>query len=324
MRRLASLLALTSLAAACGGAEPRPVAPKPPPAPTDPAWLADAARACTRISACAHGHDGKAQRDPGACVTAWSERTQADDPTLKCAAAAKTCDDVGACLHGRGDPRAAKFCAESKGVLSACDGERLVSCSDDDGAESSIVDCATIGAKCREVKSAGGLLVRACFSPEKCPAGAPPARCDGKAAVITCQDGAIERVACGPGTSCVEHQEQDGERAASCELPGERRCELKGARHCEGDKLVECLAPTHWGTARVTDCAAQGLRCIGAGPRAACYVPTNVECDKELLPRCEGSALTFCAAGRKVSVDCASIGMKSCGAGRGPFAACTP
>ncbi|MCA9584615.1 MAG: hypothetical protein KC657_04590 [Myxococcales bacterium] len=323
MRSYAALSCLLVLVGACGSREPPPAAPKAPPPPADPAWLAQAAKTCALVASCAHGHDAKWLRDPGACVAAWTERTQPDDLTMKCASEAKSCDDIGACLHGRGDPRAAAFCAKSKGVLSACDDNRLVSCSDDDAAESSVVDCGKLGATCKESRTAGGLLVRACIAPDKCPAGAPEARCDGKGAVVTCQDGAIERIPCGTGTSCVEHAD-GGEKTASCELPAGQRCGLKGARRCAGDRLIECRSPSHFGTARVTDCASQGLRCSGAGPRAACYVPDRVECDKELLPRCDGNSLVFCAAGRRVSVSCTSIGMKQCGAGRGPFAICTP
>jgi hypothetical protein len=43
-----------------------------------------------------------------------------------------------------------------------------------------------------------------------------------------------------------------------------------------------------------------------------------------MLPKCEGGALVFCAAGRVEKVACASIGMGACDpAARGPVAACT-
>ena len=150
------------------------------------------------------------------------------------------------------------------------------------------------------MKAAGGLVIRACFAPQKCPAGAPEARCDGDGAVLSCHDGAIERAKCRPGTRCEEHKDESGDATASCELPGRRRCDLKGARHCEGDRLVECSTSDHFGKVRVSDCAGFGLRCTGSGPRAGCYVPADVECDKEMLPKCDddGQSLVFCAAGR--------------------------
>jgi hypothetical protein len=63
------------------------------------------------------------------------------------------------------------------------------------------------------------------------------------------------------------------------------------------------------------------------GPRASCYVPANVECDKDMLPKCEGDALVFCAAGRLSRVACASLGMGGCDpaarGARGVWAACS-
>lgn len=226
-------------------------------------------------------------------------------------------------MRGGGDPRVATFCSQRPGVVSGCDGDRLVSCGDDDAHESSVVDCAAIGATCREVKSAGGLVVRACWSPQKCPAGAPEARCDGPSAVVSCRDGAFERVVCRPGTTCEEHKDELGETTASCELPGRRRCDARGTRHCEDDRLVECGRSGHNGKVHVTDCGAFGLRCTGVGLRAGCHVPSNVECDKELLPRCDGGSLVFCAAGRIVKVSCSGIGLGLCDpAAKGSLAAC--
>jgi hypothetical protein len=226
-------------------------------------------------------------------------------------------------MHGGGDARAAAFCAQRPGVVSGCDGDRLVSCGEDDTHESTVVDCAKIGATCREVKSAGGLVVRACWSPQKCPAGAPEARCDGPGAVLSCRDGAFERVVCRPGTTCEEHRDEAGETVAACELPGRRRCDVRGARHCEENRLVECDRSGHYSKVRVTDCVGYGLRCAGVGPRAGCYVPENVECDKELLPKCDGGSVVFCAAGRLTKISCSSIGLGACDpAAKGPMAAC--
>jgi hypothetical protein len=173
------------------------------------------------------------------------------------------------------------------------------------------------------MRAAGGLVVRACFAPSKCPPGSPEARCDGAGAVLGCHDGAVERAACPAGTRCEEHKDGSGEATASCQLPGRRRCDALGARRCEGDRLVECSGSGHEGRLRVTDCVGFGLRCTGAGPRAGCYVPANVECDKEMLPRCEGGAIVFCAAGRVARVSCSGIGMGACSpSARGLAAAC--
>lgn len=285
------------------------------------------AQACARVSACTHGQDAGKFRDPSACVDWWFSDADPKEPLRKCLSSARSCVDVSACMHGGGDAQAATFCSQRPGVVSGCDGDRLVSCGEDDAHEASLVDCAAIGASCREVKSAGGLVVRACWSPQKCPAGAPDLRCDGKGAVISCRDGAYERVTCSPGTACEERHDEAGETLASCELPGRRRCDMKGARHCEEDRLVECDRSARGSSskARVTDCVGFGLRCAGLGPRAGCYVPSKVECDKELLPRCEGSSVVFCAAGRIQKVSCGAIGLGICDASaKGSMAACAP
>ncbi len=324
---LAALIgAVVVLLGACGGQEPPPKPPPAPPPPGDPPALARIAAACARISACTRAHDAARFRDPSACVDWWLAEADASgkaDPLRKCLAEATSCETVSACMHGGGDARAAAYCSQRPGVVSGCDGDRLVSCGEDDAHESSVVDCAAMGASCREVKAAGGLVVRACWSAQKCPAGAPDARCDGPGAVISCRDGAYERVVCRPGTTCEEHKDEAGEPVAACELPGRRRCDLRGARHCENDRLVECDRTGHYSKVRVTDCVGFGLRCAGVGLRAGCYVPTNVECDKEMLPKCAGDSVVFCAAGRLAKISCPALGLGTCDpSARGPMAAC--
>ncbi|MDB4937143.1 MAG: hypothetical protein JWP87_4115 [Labilithrix sp.] len=323
---LAPLVVLAALAA-CGGQEPPANAPIQAPPRKDPASLTQVAETCARIASCTHAHDAPRLRDPSACVDWWVAHADASapDPLQKCFTQATTCDQITTCIHGGGDARAADFCSKRPGVVSGCDGERLVSCGDDDAQESTVTDCTALGASCREMKSAGGLVIRACFAPQKCPPGAPEARCDGEGAVLSCHDGAIERARCRPGTRCEEHKDESGEATASCTLPGRPRCATLGARRCEGDRLVECSGQD--AKVRVSDCAGFGMRCNGTGPRAGCYVPADVECDKEMLPKCAdgGQALVFCAAGRLEKISCASLGMATCNpTAHGPAAACSP
>ena len=323
---LPGIAVVAVLLAACGGQEPRAVPPAPPAPPSDPPLLARIASACARVSACTLTQDVARFRDPGACVDWWLSEPDASgkaEPLRACLVDATTCDKVSACMRGGGDARAAAFCGQRPGVVSGCDGDRLVSCAEDEGHESSVTDCSAIGASCREVKAAGGLVVRACWSADKCPAGAPEARCDGPDAVLSCRDGAFERVSCRPGTTCHERTDESGESVAACELPGRRRCDLRGARYCEDDRLVECERGGSRSTARVTDCVGFGLRCRGVGPRAGCSVPTDVECDKELLPKCEGDSVVFCAAGRLAKVSCSGVGLGACDpSAKGSMAAC--
>lgn len=227
-------------------------------------------------------------------------------------------------MRGGGDAGVAAFCSQRAGVVAGCEGERLVSCSGDDAHESTVIDCAAMGASCREVKAAGGLALRACWSESRCPSGAPEARCDGPGAVLSCRDGAVDRVTCKPGTECVEGRGEGGETTASCRLPRAGRCDTRGARYCEQGRLVACERGGDGGAARITDCAGFGLGCAGVGPRAGCSVPANVECERELLPRCDGDALVYCVAGRLAKVSCAELGLGPCHpSAKGPIAGCT-
>lgn len=332
-RRVRALVLLASSlvisAFACGGEAAAPKSVLGTSSPKDPAALREIASTCARIASCSRAHDVPRLRDPGTCVDWWFAHADAGepDPLHACLARATTCQAIETCMHGSGDARAAQFCAARPGVVTGCDGDRLVSCGDDDAPESTVTNCAAMGATCREMKSAGGLVTRACFSPEKCPMGAPEARCEGDAVVVSCHDGAIERARCAPGTRCEQHKDESGEATARCELPGRPRCGSLRARRCDGDRLVECTGQDLAGKIHVTDCATFGLRCSGTGPRAGCYVPKDVECDREMLPKCadNGRSLVFCAAGRTVKVPCSSLGMGSCDpTARGAIAACSP
>lgn len=318
----------TALIVACGGQEPPARLPAPPAPPKDPPLFTQIVAACARISACTRASAAPRFREPGACVDWWlseSEAAKQAEPLRACLAEATSCEAVSGCMQGGGDARVAAFCSQQQGVVSGCDGDRLVTCGEDDAHPSQAIDCAKIGASCREVRSAGGLVVRACWSSQRCPAGAPESRCDGPSSVVSCRDGAFERVVCRPGTTCEEAIDEAGETVAACELPGRRRCEARGARHCEEDRLVECDHAGSTSKVRVTDCVGFGLRCAGVGPRAGCYVPTNVECDKELLPKCEGESVVFCAAGRLVKVSCSGMGLGACDpSAKGAMAACAP
>ncbi len=325
----ASLLGTFAVTVACGGQEAPARSVGSSPGQKDPPALQQVSIACARIASCARAHDIPRLRDPSACFDWWLAHAdpRVPDPLHACLTQATTCQGIETCMHGAGDARAAQFCAARPGVVSGCDDNRLVSCGDEEGLESTVTDCASVGATCREVKSAGGLMTRACYEAQKCPPGAPEARCDGDRAVLSCHDGAIEHARCAPGTRCEEHRDESGEASASCELPGRRRCGVLGGRHCEGDHLVECAGQDPVGKIRVSDCAGFGLRCSGTGPRAGCYVPADVECDKEMLPRCadSGRSLVFCAAGRTVKITCSSLGMGACDpTARGAIAACSP
>jgi hypothetical protein len=287
------------------------------------ARLDKVAAQCARIASCAHSHDPPGLRDPSTCVDSLLIHSPVDEETEaipRCLRAADTCAAVDACLHKGLDPRAAAYCVAHPGAIAACDGDDLIECAADDARESRLVHCTALGARCGPRSSTGGLPAHACLAPDLCPEGITAARCDGPGAVVRCEDRAVARASCPAGTTCRAHAHGDASSYPMCEGPGHRACSGPGARRCDGDMLVECEAHDHYGHERVTDCRAAGLVCGGVGGRVGCAA--GAEC----VPgptRCEGGALTFCAAGIRERVACAAIGLGSCDPdARGAEAAC--
>jgi hypothetical protein len=299
----------------------RSSAPPTPLPPEDPDKAATArveriAQACTKIASCAHSHDAPRERDPGACVDWWIDHVYGENNDFAtCIARARSCAEVDHCARDRGDPQAVAFCKAHPDAQTGCDGTRLVTCGDDDPDESTAIDCAKLGATCGEQHLAGGLVTRACLSPQLCPPGAPEARCDGKTAIISCHEGAVERSSCPAGVPCQEHKDSDGDQTATCEPPGHVHCEHVGERRCDGSRLVQCVPHGHFGEPRVLDCAAFGLGCghanVGGTTKPDCIVPNQAACDESGV-KCDGQAVSFCAAGRKVTISCAALGFGPC------------
>ena len=323
--RLGIALGCTFVLVACAASKPaasQKEADPPSPAVDPSAWLGEIVRSCARVASCAHPHDAPRFGDATACADWWLTHLPGERDALHaCLLAAKSCDAVDACTHEHGDARAIAFCDAHHGLISGCDANRLVTCSGDDIGESTALDCTTLSAKCGETSMPGGLVVRGCFSPSLCPSNAPPERCENTQAMLSCHDGAAERFPCREGTRCEEHVEADGDRAASCEPIIHARCEVPGARACSGDRLIVCEPSGHFGDVRTTDCGSLGMRCAGQGANAGCVRP-HPDCDPGPA-RCDGEAITFCAAGTRARVSCASIGLGPCDPdGHGAQAAC--
>jgi hypothetical protein len=319
--RVAAFAVVVAAITACHSSE----APTTPSAAADPVARVDrVARACAKITSCAHPHDAAKERDPSACVDAWLAND--DDPTLlACVGTAKSCADVDACQSSHaGDRAASAYCRAHRGEQTACDGNRLVTCSDDDFAESTSVDCSTFGATCGEIHGEGGLVAHGCASPTLCPVGAPEARCDGTGAIVTCRDGAAEKTACSAGVRCLETRAGDGSQSAMCDARDHVHCTTVGASRCDANHLMTCVPHGTLGEARVVDCADAGLVCSATGDHATCAFPGARSCTGTAA-RCDGDALSFCAAGRPVKVSCAQIGFERCDPdGEALQAACAP
>jgi len=277
---------------------------------------------CARITSCARPYDPPSVRDPSECVDRLLLHGSEDDST-RCLARAKTCKEISQCLHGDADAVGATYCNAHPGVLSACDGSHFITCTDPLD-ESTVVDCAKIGAGCAENRLEGGLLVRGCTSPTMCPAGSPETRCVSDREVVSCRDGIVDRTSCTANERCIAHHDPEGEQMAACAPLNEKKCDDVGAGECEGDKLVECVSDGHFGRVRNTDCAAHGLTCAAHGRAAGCAAQSPAAC-APFPARCDGGFLVYCAEGVVAKVACAEVGLGACDpSAHGPEAACRP
>jgi hypothetical protein len=296
---------VTGIAVACH-------ASAPPASPTAGDRIDRAARACAKIASCAHPHDAPPDRDPGTCVDSWLARAARDvEPLETCLGSAVGCGQVDACARERSDLVATAFCRAHPGSRSGCQGSRLVTCSEDDPAESLSTDCGAFGATCGDSKQSGGLLARACLSAALCPAGAPEVRCEGTAAIVSCHEGAVERTVCAAGARCEERRGADGAVSALCEPAEHRHCDVVGKRWCEQGRLATCEPHGPFGEVVTTDCPGLGLACAERAQEASCVAAGASPCERA-APRCDGEALAFCAAGRRYRLACRDLGFASC------------
>ncbi len=314
---LATASVAASLVIACGAATAVPKAER---SMTANALLADVAQRCARVVACADSHDASQFRDPSTCVDWWLVNANDERPLADCVMHATTCSAIHACTHARQDEGATAYCSAHPAMFSACDGTRFISCEGDDGRESTLVDCATLGGTCGQINN-GGLVVRGCVSSRACPALAPERRCE-NGALVSCDNGIAERSLCTTGTRCVPGTDENGAPTASCEATGAVKCTSTSMAKCEDDVAVACVVNGRYPGLHRTNCADYGLTCAMRGTRTSC-VSREATCAVGSPARCDGDAIVFCAAGHETHVSCKEMGFASCGPGaKGPSAAC--
>lgn len=200
-----------------------------------------------------------------------------------------------------------------------CDADVLSYCADETRVT---IDCGVSGLRC----ASGD-----CMAPEEgqpCDARTFASRCEGGRAVA-CESGVVRRspVCADAGLVC----------GASPVSHGQMTCRGAGV-DCEGDFMEH-----GYDLSRAYSCDAAGrpVACVNGGmhaidctfldpaarcsPRAAkpgfelqrfeCRVPNG--CDESVeAPRCEGDAVAFCSAGRRLRVSCAALGFAACDGGR--------
>lgn len=207
--------------------------------------------------------------------------TGLDSDEVHCLAAARgDCSLASACASGepcKNDQRQFPFCDGS--VLRTCEGGALRS-----------RDCAASGLAC----IAGSCSTVACFSSKPQTAavchGALITGCTGTSGSdcgdvgARCVDDALGPVCIGDGPACA--------RYPSSGVPS-----LPGVR-CERDTLVSCV---HGQEARF-DCTSVGERCWALSSGGA-QCGLAAECDPTTYqPSCPGGAITFCEAGKIVTL----------------------
>ncbi|HSQ62593.1 MAG TPA: hypothetical protein VLM85_05245 [Polyangiaceae bacterium] len=317
-RKIGAVLAATAVA--CAGA-----ASKPPPTPTAPVVdaspVARVARQCALVASCSREHQSSVTGTPQACVDWYLVNAHDEAPLADCMMKAKDCAGLEACSRARADTGAEEYCTAHPGVLTACDGNRFISCEGEGGSESLAVDCAALGGTCGETKQ-GGVALRGCLSPRLCPDGAPEHRCDGDGAVVDCAFGIAERNVCPPSSRCSSERDESGAPVARCRsTSGGRDCTLGGAAFCEGDVAYSCVQSGRFRGLHAADCGAFGLGCAVRSGRVFCVGGDGAGCSGGAAS-CAGDTLAFCAAGRQMHVSCKELGFAGCDPGAGGEALC--
>jgi hypothetical protein len=266
------------------------------------------ARFCDLFAVCAR--PGMATDSPGCAQSiaafAYDDTTvaarQAADRFVFGCTGATNCDAFLSCLLGGRSP---SYCGAHPG--NSCDGDTLVTCS---AMGSFAIDCAGYGLRC--VSSSGGA---ACSDGSSCSSAGVGAECQGNRLVMCGSNASfISGADCSlfmNGGVCVPSGS-----SASC-VPSATCSIATSSPQCEGTAAVWCVS----GHERRVDCAsvANG-RCAAPDGGAASTlttwcVPSGAVCDpRTSVDRCNGNAIESCVQGRWIDVDCASLGLRTCGA----------
>jgi hypothetical protein len=321
-------VAAVGLAVGCGETTsdtPAVPAVKCDPAPAvtfaseDPAYLPAEVRACAFDVSCAatgaswtylQSHGGA----PGSCLVDWNLNGL---DGIACAPNAKDCDEWLACAtHGHcPDWCAARGWTPQSPIVWTCDGDEVVVCGDPDRYGVPFEDCAALSMHCAQVGFAAS-----CTDGTSCTQASNP-HCEGTR-VVGCDFSThlgLSQECGGDGGSCMPIL-----LSAGCVGPGAHTCDgTSFPPHCDGSLLWLC----ELGFQMAVDCAApgRGADCVtdANGSVLGCVV-REPECDASTQDTCQGNNFVTCGTDMKLaSIDCTSLGFRTCGqkAGR---AACVP
>ena len=221
---------------------------------------------------------------------------------LDCVSAAGSCAEALACTFveplEEGDAR----CAGVTGDACAASGI-LVDCTSG-YAERCPMPHWGAGSECRlGLASEGRCALSGCLpdtaAPPRCTSGVY-VRCDPAANLKVAKDCNTVGLTCPEGAEGADAQCATEDGVFPCDEPGRTTCAPDGSRvrACDGSLASEF------------DCRAMGADCIEEDAGARCARPG--EACSPLDPgidACEGTSLTACVAGTRVTVDCATLGL---------------
>jgi len=133
----------------------------------------------------------------------------------------------------------------------------------------------------------------------------PVVSCSGTVASIKASDGTHLRDCARSYTTC------DANSATGCADRKPVACDPKGIDRCDGDVKLGC---DHDGLVSFHDCALIDSKCVESPTGASCVLKDDQGCDVS-SQACDGTKLSLCAFGGKVTVDCAELGFAGCNRG---------
>jgi len=184
------------------------------------------------------------------------------------------------------------------------------------GSDGMLVDCASglagrcpsphwgAGSECRlGLASEGRCALGGCLpemsAPPRCTSGVY-VRCDPATNLKVAQDCRTVGLTCPEGAEGADAQCATEDGVFPCDEPGATTCSPDGtrARACDGSLASEF------------DCASMGASCVEDEAGARCAAAGEACSPRDSgIDACEGSVISLCVAGRRSTLDCASLGL---------------
>jgi hypothetical protein len=226
----------------------------------------------------------------------------------ECGLQATSCAGLRSCALRGADPEACSGRGK-QGFVGFCDVDgRALTCWQ--GQIVAVRDCARGREECLVRDGEATCTLGPCGADTK--EGEKP-RCSGSGThLLHCEKGKLASLDCAAfGLRCLTAA--DGTSACATQGPV---CGAN-AKRCEGSTSIGCFN----GHEVRVDCGAANLVCspVGGTPVGACAspAPAGGGCDPNEAPRCDGSHIKHCVAGRPRSYFCKATGFNRCDASRG-------